>query len=65
MSGNRTKETASEEPTTSNRYDLQNAECKRSGRTEREVKPPTTGPNLTQKGGVLMDVVAVVNDKSG
>jgi hypothetical protein len=64
MSGNRTKETASEEPTTSNRYDLQNAECKRSGRTEREVKPLTTGPNLTPTGEVLMDAVAVVNDKS-
>jgi hypothetical protein len=32
---------------------------------EREVKPLTTEPNLTLKGGVLMDTVATVNDKSG
>ena len=41
--GNRTKGTSPEEPKTSNRYDLQIAECKGSRTMEREVKPLTTG----------------------
>jgi hypothetical protein len=35
------------------------------GAGKREVMPLRTGPNLTLTGGVLMDVVATVNDKSG
>jgi hypothetical protein len=43
MPGNRTKETTSEESTTSTRYDLQIAKCKGSERIEQEVKPLATG----------------------
>ena len=64
MRGNRTKETSLEEPTISNRYDLQIAECRGSRRMEREVKPLTTGANMTLAGVVLMEAVATVNDES-
>ena len=59
MRRNQTKQTSSEEPTTSNPYDLRIAQCKGSRRMEREVKALTTVANMTLTGEVLMEALPI------
>ena len=64
MRGNRTKQTSSEEPTPSNRYDLQIAECRGEQENGAGGQAAYDGANMTLAGVVLMEAVAKVNDES-